>query len=93
MEVGGIKTKWLFVDMLEANKEYIGEVSGLGKHKCRDGKTEMEYLIWTGTLSDGIPAEYQVSVWNIESKQKFDPDKPGRWQISRRHNSIFFEPA
>ena len=92
MEIGGIKTRWMFADDLPENKEFVGELTGVSEHQCRDGKTKMPYVVWVGALNDGITAEYQVSVWNIESKEKFEAGKPGQWKISRRNKRIFFEP-
>jgi len=90
---GGIKTKWLFVDMLEEEHSYIGEVAGSGEHQCRDGKTQMPYVVWVGAVKDGIPTEYQISVWRIESKEPFDMSQPGKFEVSRRGDYFFFEPA
>jgi len=94
--VGGIRTRWLFADMLQDGKKYIGELCGVGAHKGKPTQTNLSgaivpYVVWTGALDDGIVTEYQICSWRIESKQKFDPTKVTVATISRRQNNIWLE--
>ncbi len=78
--------------MLADGKSYLGEFCGTGSKPSKDGKTQVPYAVWIGTLDDGVAGEYQISVWRLESKQPFDANKPLRASISRRGNNIFVVP-
>lgn len=93
MEVGGMKTRWLFVDKLELGKKYLVEVAGSGNHKSRKKGTEVPYVVVVGSMADGVAREYQISTWNIESEKPFDSEKGARFNVSRTsEDKFFFEP-
>ena len=91
-EIGGLKTSWLFPDMLHPGKKYFVELASTGKHLAKDGKTQIPFIVLIGTFEGGL-GEYMLSTWKVASKEKFNPDLGGQWLVSRQGNNLFFEKA
>lgn len=94
MKVGGISTRWMFADLMKEGQRYFVRVSGSGVKKAEQkGGKDVPYVVCFGTLEDGVPCEYQIAAWRVQSKEAFDPDKGGDYVVRKVGNNVFFEPA
>ncbi len=89
LELGGIKERYLFADMLKS-ETYRAVLKGWKKTKSLDGKKDLCFLILE-TNPEGIKRDYLLSVWRVESHSKFIAEEGTKYNIKANGSNVFFE--
>jgi hypothetical protein len=93
MEIGGIRERLLFAKDLPKDKRYFGESTGTTTRKSKKGE-DFTYWVWVGSTEDGVPHEYLILTFSVESAKPFDTAKPIQCYISTKDQKrVWVEPV
>jgi len=93
IEIGGLKKRFLFSDMLKEGDLYAVKVEGYLKMLSKDGKKDLIFIKVKANI-EGFERDYLVSQWRVSSKAPVKLSSlKGDWLIKKDGENIFFSPS